>query len=400
MSGVRQSKRLKGAAAAVPTASASAAPRSRARKSAASASAALVAGEAVTSASSSSQGGGKSNSQAAWGALFAKKPAPKTAPGEAARPRSVDGVPAELQARVDAFPAFEGVSRRESELSTAKIVAWNVNGLRAVLKRDESAHLRAFVAQEDPDVLCLSETKIGRDELLKMDDFLPQYEHQVWACAEKKGYSGTAVFSKVKPLQVKDAIVVGAHTPKSGKGGDTSEQHEDREGRFLALEFADFWVVHTYVPNAGGALERLDYRTTQWDRAIERELCAMEKDSCKPVVWCGDLNVAHEEIDIHDPKGNRNKSAGFTDQERESFSQLLAAKSEAGTTSGGLALGEGFVDTFRELHPEEQQYSYFSYRFNMRARNKGWRLDYFVASRALLPLVVSLHDLICDRAYP
>lgn len=403
---VRQSKRLKASAAkAVVTASASISTRAGGRKTRAKSSdKAAVAAETaeveaeatttMTTTTTTTTTKAKAVSGAAkdaWGALFASQKARKQdKQGEsagAARPRRVDGVPAELQDKIDAFPRFEGVSRRGYAPGGVKIVAWNVNGLRAVLKRDKSVHLRAYVAQEDPDVLCLSETKIGGDELQKLDDFLPQYAHQYWSCAAKKGYSGTAIFSKTKPLRVKDSLVVGAHTPKSsGKAKAAADSHEeDQEGRFLAVEFADFWLVHTYVPNAGGALERLDYRTTQWDRAIERELCALEKDGGKPVVWCGDLNVAHEEIDIHDPKGNRNKSAGFTDQERESFSQILAAKSDAAAAGG---LGDGFVDTFRELHPEEQQFSYFSYRFNARARNKGWRLDYFVASRALLPRVV------------
>jgi exodeoxyribonuclease III len=402
---VRQSKRLKASAAkAVATASAPLSTRAGGRKTRAKATTETTTTETTTvetttvkttveveveasatpatAATAEKKAGGAAKD--AWGVLFASQKARKTSKaGESARPRRVDGVPAELQARVDAFPRFEGVSRR-GEAASVKVVAWNVNGLRAVLKRDDSAHLRAYVAQEDPDVLCLSETKIGADELQKLDDFLPQYAHQFWSCATKKGYSGTAIFSKTKPLRVKDAIVVGAHTPKASGKATADAHEEDQEGRFLAAEFAGFWVVHTYVPNAGGALERLDYRTTQWDRAMERELCALERDSGKPVVWCGDLNVAHEEIDIHDPKGNRNKSAGFTDQERESFSQILAAKS--GAESPGL--GDGFVDTFRALHPEEQQFSYFSYRFNARARNKGWRLDYFVASRALLPRVV------------
>lgn len=415
---VRQSKRLKASAAkAVATASAPLSTRSGGRKTRAkatteaatvetttvetttvetttveTATTETIAAEAEveTSATPGKKAGGAAKD--AWGALFASQKARKAGKaGESARPRRVDGVPAELQARVAAFPQFEGVSRR-GESASVKLVAWNVNGLRAVLKRDDSAHLRAYVAQEDPDVLCLSETKIGADELQKLDDFLPQYAHQVWSCAAKKGYSGTAILSKTKPLRVKDAVVVGAHTPKASGKAAADAHEEDQEGRFLAAEFAGFWLVHTYVPNAGGALERLDYRTTQWDRAMERELCALERDSGKPVVWCGDLNVAHEEIDIHDPKGNRNKSAGFTDQERESFSQILAAKS--GADAPGL--GDGFVDTFRALHPEEQQFSYFSYRFNARARNKGWRLDYFVASRALLPRVVRLALTGCD----
>ncbi|KAI9913988.1 hypothetical protein PsorP6_006646 [Peronosclerospora sorghi] len=139
----------------------------------------------------------------------------------------------------------------------------------------------------------------------------------------------------------------------------------------MALEFDKFWVVHTYVPNAGGKLKRLDFRINQWDKSILREMKTME--TTKPVIWCGDLNVAHQEIDIHNPKGNR-RSAGFTDEDRKSFSEILDS---------------GFVDTFRHLHPNKVEYSYFGYRHNMRAMNKGWRLDYLVVSKALLPNVRS-----------
>ncbi|KAL4094219.1 hypothetical protein PRIC1_009882 [Phytophthora ramorum] len=217
-----------------------------------------------------------------------------------------------------------------------------------------------FVSQRD---------QICRDELQKLEDFLPQYTHQFWSCAVKKGYASTAIFSKTKPLSVKDEIVLGVHESK----GATKEDNggKDQEGRFLALEFPQFWLVHTYVPNAGGKLQRLDFRTNQWDKAMLREMKEMEKT--KPVIWCGDLNVADQEIDIHNPKGNR-KSAGFTDQERESFGEILDS---------------GYVDTFRRLHPDKVEYSYFGYRNNMRAKNKGWRLDYFVVSEALMPKVRS-----------
>ncbi|RLN49896.1 hypothetical protein BBJ29_008601 [Phytophthora kernoviae] len=305
------------------------------------------------------------DSKSAWGTLFAA-PKAKTPAGRVL-PMAAAPISAELQQKVDNFPAFDGVSKLGTD-SEMKIVTWNVNGLRAVLKRENSAHLRAYVAQEDPDILCLSETKICRDELQKLANFLPQYEHQYWSCAVKKGYASTAIFSKTKPLSVKDEIVVGEHDSKG-----VSKAHnggKDQEGRFLALEYPTFWLVHTYVPNAGGKLERLDFRTEQWDKAILKEMQEMEKT--KPVIWCGDLNVAHQEIDIHDPKGNKNKSAGFTDAERESF---------------GSILDSGFVDTFRHLHPKTQEFSYFGYRNNMRAKNKGWRLDYFVVSKALMSAV-------------
>ncbi|KAI9916886.1 hypothetical protein PsorP6_016984 [Peronosclerospora sorghi] len=166
------------------------------------------------------------------------------------------------------------------------------------------------------------------------------------------------------PIRICGERVLGKHESKglnhAANGG------RDQEGRFVALEFESFWVVHTYVPNAGGKLERLDFRTNQWDKAILREMKATE--TTKPVIWCGDLNVAHQENDIHNPKGNR-RSAGFTDEDE--------------------ILDSGFVDTFRHSHLDKVEYSYFRYRHNMRAKNKGWRLDYLVVSKALLPNVRS-----------
>uniref|UniRef100_A0AAV1VC76 DNA-(apurinic or apyrimidinic site) endonuclease n=1 Tax=Peronospora matthiolae TaxID=2874970 RepID=A0AAV1VC76_9STRA len=366
---VRQSARVQMVTEKVVTAVATSSRVAKKRKSAVSA--ATVSSPVTTESSSVEIKKTKTSSSAtadkgAWGVLFAP---PTTKKPDRVRPLAAAPVSTELQQQIDAFPRFQDVSRRSDETVQLKIVAWNVNGLRAILKRDDSVHLRAYVAQEDPDIVCLSETKICRDELQKLEDFLPQYEHQFWSCAVKKGYASTAVFCKTKPLRVRDEIVVGSH---ASKGSDKSENGEtDQEGRFLALEFDKFWLVHTYVPNAGGKLERLRYRTSQWDQAMLREMKEMEK--IKPVIWCGDLNVAHHEIDIHNPKGNR-KSAGFTDEERQSFSEILDS---------------GFVDTFRRLHPEKVEYSYFGYRHNMRAKNKGWRLDYFVVSEALMPRVRS-----------
>ncbi|OQS06656.1 exodeoxyribonuclease [Thraustotheca clavata] len=247
--------------------------------------------------------------------------------------------------------AFDDIIPLPSSTAQHRIVAWNVNGLRAVLKKDN--YFRAYIAREDPDILCLSETKIDQASLGAVRQVLPQYPHQYWRCATQKGYSGTVIFSKVEPLSVLDEIVL------DGKVDD--------EGRFIALEFERYWVVHTYVPNSGQKLDRLEYRTKKWDVAMFEKLKELEKT--KPVIWCGDLNVAHQEIDIHDPKNNH-KSAGFTDKERESFGTLLQ---------------DGFVDTFRHKYPEKQEYSYFSYRFGARGKNKGWRLDYFVTSSSLLP---------------
>ncbi|KAL7680031.1 putative AP endonuclease 1, endonuclease/exonuclease/phosphatase [Plasmopara halstedii] len=334
----------------------------RKRKSAATATKVSVQVSSSSTLSKSKKTKTSTDNKSAWGALFSSKTQ------ERPYPLAAEPISAEFQARIDAYPCFKDVSKRCADNITTKIVAWNVNGLRAVLKRDESVHLRAYIAQEDPDIFCLSETKICADELRKLENFLPQYEYQYWSCAVKKGYASTAIFSKTKPLSVKDEIVLGDH---ESKGVPKANNGKDQEGRFLALEYSKFWLVHTYVPNAGGKLERLDFRTNQWDKAMLREMKEMEKS--KPVIWCGDLNVAHQEIDIHDPKGNR-KSAGFTDEERESFGKILE---------------NGFIDTFRHLNPDKVEYSYFGYRHNMRMKNKGWRLDYFVVSKALMSNVRS-----------
>jgi exodeoxyribonuclease III len=224
-----------------------------------------------------------------------------------------------------------------------KIVSWNVNGLRAVVEKDGLRPLEDAGA----DILCFQETKAQAEQL---DGVLAGYPHQFWSSAEQKGYSGTGVVSRHAPLSV-----------RTGMG---SREH-DAEGRLIALELPEYWVVTVYTPNAGRGLTRLDYRL-EWDKAFLRYLRRLEKS--KPVVFCGDLNVAHQEIDIANPKGNR-KNAGFTDEERASFSHLLDA---------------GFVDTFRELHPEPARYTWWSYMNNARARNVGWRIDYVCLSRPLL----------------
>lgn len=201
------------------------------------------------------------------------------------------------------------------------------------------------VEKLDPDILCLQETKAHPEQV---DIELAQYEHHFWNAAEKKGYSGTAVFSKVQPLQVAYGIDKAEH---------------DKEGRVITLEFKDFFLVNVYTPNAGDGLKRLKYRQ-EWDKVF----CAYVKklDKKKPVVICGDLNVAHQEIDLARPESNHH-NAGFTDEEREGFSKLLAA---------------GFVDSFRELHPQKIAYSWWSYRTRARERNIGWRIDYFCLSKA------------------
>nr|CCA16608.1 exodeoxyribonuclease putative [Albugo laibachii Nc14] len=294
----------------------------------------------------------------AWNALFSKSDS-KTALS-VVRPlkKTQQPISSDMKAYCEQIRPSFGLDAETLPAESLKIIAWNVNGLRALLKYDESRYFHAYVREEDADIICLSETKIDSPQVEKMEDLLPKYPFQYWSCAHKKGYAGTAVCSKLEPLQVR------SHLDDSTLGST--------EGRFLALEFEKFWLVHTYVPNAGMKLERLGDRTTQWDAVLLQTLQSLEKESEKGVIWCGDLNVAHQDIDIHDPKNNRNKSPGFTDAERNNFGETLKT---------------GFVDTFRHFHPEKQQFTYWSYRFNARTRNKGWRLDYFVVSERLMAQV-------------
>ncbi len=224
-----------------------------------------------------------------------------------------------------------------------KIISWNVNGIRAVIKKG----FPDFIKNESPDVLCLQETK-ARPEQVDMD--LPQYPYQFWNSAEKKGYSGTAVFSKIKPLNVTYGI--------------NSEEH-DSEGRVITLEFEEFFLVNVYVPNAKRDLSRLGYRYENWDPDFLKYLKELEKR--KPVIFCGDMNVAHKEIDLANPKSNR-KNAGFTREEREGFDNIVQS---------------GFIDTFREFVTDSGHYTWWSYMNKARDRNIGWRIDYFCVSSEL-----------------
>ena len=236
-----------------------------------------------------------------------------------------------------------------------KFISWNVNGLRACAGKGFSG----VFANLDADFFCLQETKMQEGQL---DLAFPGYE-SYWSYAEKKGYSGTAIYTKHKPLNVFYGM--------SHLLGDSEAitQHE-HEGRMITLEYDNFYFITVYVPNAQDGLRRLDYRM-EWEDAFLAYIKAL--DAKKPVIFCGDLNVAHEEIDLKNPKSNR-KNAGFTDEERGKFSTLLAA---------------GFKDTFRTLHPEEQIFSWWSYRFHAREKNAGWRIDYFVVSDRLMPQVQS-----------
>ena len=223
-----------------------------------------------------------------------------------------------------------------------KLISWNVNGLRAAAGKGFAG---AFAAL-DADVFCLQETKLQAGQL---DLAFDGYE-SFWNYAEKKGYSGTAVYTRIPPLAVTYGMGVDEH---------------DHEGRLITAEFADFFLVDAYVPNSQDGLKRLDYRM-RWEDDLRRYLT--ELDAVKPAVLCGDLNVAHQEIDLKNPKTNRT-NAGFTDEEREKMTRLLEA---------------GFVDSFRFLHPDETgAYSWWSYRFHARQNNAGWRIDYFLVSEKL-----------------
>ena len=244
-------------------------------------------------------------------------------------------------------------------MRTYSFASWNVNGFRAVLKKDPSFH---EIARElDVDILALQETKLQEGQV-EID--LPGYT-QVWSCAERKGYSGTAVFSREKPISVRHADSL-APFAAEGPAPDLVAT-AITEGRVCALEFERFWFVDVYTPNAQNELARIDTRMA-WDDAYRAFLKSLEEESGKPVVTCGDFNVAHEEIDLKNPKSNRG-NAGFSDEERDKFTELLNA---------------GFTDTFRLLHPDEVgAYSWWSYRFNARKNNAGWRIDYFLVSDAV-----------------
>lgn len=244
-----------------------------------------------------------------------------------------------------------------------KLYSWNVNGIRAVINKGA---FQEFMATHQPDILCLQETKAKQGQA-EID--LPEYE-EYWHSAERAGYSGTAIFSKVKPLQV----LYGFSDEISAKHNVTSDPFGDptKEGRVISAEFDDFWVVTVYTPNSKGDLGRLKLRHEQWDPAFLEHVTTLEQS--KPVLFSGDLNVAHQEIDLANPKPNVGKH-GFTAEERSGFDKLLAA---------------GFIDTFRTAHPElEGAYSWWSHWANARARNVGWRIDYWLASKAIADRVTN-----------
>ncbi len=226
-----------------------------------------------------------------------------------------------------------------------KFISWNVNGFRACLNKG----FADFFADEDADFFSIQESKMQPGQA----EFETPNHHQFWYSAEKKGYSGTAIFTKHEPISVRYGLGIDEH---------------DHEGRAITLEYENFYLLNVYTPNSQRELTRLDYRMA-WEDALRQYM--LELDKVKPVIYCGDLNVAHEEIDLKNPKTNH-FSAGFTDQERGKFSELLSS---------------GFSDTFRSLYPDKVEYSWWSYMFQSRAKNVGWRIDYFVVSNRILDKV-------------
>ena len=230
-----------------------------------------------------------------------------------------------------------------------KLISWNVNGIRAIINKG----FLDFVEKYNPDILCLQETK-AHPEQVELD--LSEYPYKYWNWAEKKGYSGTAIFSKIEPLDVSYGLDISKH---------------DSEGRVITLEYEKYHIVNVYTPNSKRELTRLPYRFKEWDPDFLNFVCSLEKS--KPVIFCGDLNVAHTEIDLANPKTNKTTksspgNAGFTDEEREGFDNILS---------------KGFIDTFRKFNSGSGHYSWWSYRANARERNIGWRIDYFCLSPQL-----------------
>ena len=224
-----------------------------------------------------------------------------------------------------------------------KIISWNVNGIRAVLKKG----FLDFVNKENPDIICIQETKAHPEQV---ESILKDYPYQYWNSAIKKGYSGTAIFSKIKPIMIENDLKIEKH---------------DQEGRVICCELNNYYLVTVYTPNSKRDLSRLDYRYKEWDVDFLKYLKKLE--SKKPVIFCGDLNVAHKEIDLKNPKSNK-RNAGFTEEERKGFENYVNA---------------GFIDTFRMFNKEPGHYTWWSYMFNARAKNVGWRIDYFCVSNTI-----------------
>ena len=236
-----------------------------------------------------------------------------------------------------------------------KVIAFNVNSLRNIIKKN---NLFDMIEKEDPTILCMSETKLTCpiiDVQKEMEENVKGYKYRYYStCSEKGGYAGTAIYSKKEPKN----IFYGLYD---------NNINIDNEGRVITLEFKKFFLIHVYTPNSGIALQRLEFRTKVWDPAFKKWLIHLQKS--KPIIVCGDLNVANEEIDLKNPKSNH-KTAGFTDEERESFKKILE--------------DVGLIDTYRYKYPTKEEYSYWTYRMNARKKNVGWRIDYFLVSKSII----------------
>lgn len=239
-----------------------------------------------------------------------------------------------------------------------KIIAWNVNGLRSLLKTE---YLNELITTEDPDIFCMGETKLScpYDNINnEINQKFPQFKYKYWSqCKTKKGYSGTSIFCKKEPINILYGLKY-------------KNEELDDEGRVIVVEFKKYYLLHVYTPNSGQALARLEFRTTIWDRAFENYIKELQKE--KPVIICGDLNVAHHEIDLKNPKTNT-KTAGYTIEERDSFNSLLN--------------GCNLIDSYRLKNPDKIEYSYWSYMRNSRAKNIGWRIDYFLLDERIIKKV-------------
>jgi len=259
------------------------------------------------------------------------------------------------------FPKFP-----EDENKIIKIIQWNINGLRPLLRRKELDNL---IKEEDPDFICFNETKIDNDliEKLNLKNIYNKTYKSFWYCPdEKKGYSGTAILTKYEPISVNYGINVDKH---------------DKEGRVLTIEFDKFFLISCYTPNSGEGLKRLDYRTKEWDVDFFEYINSLKNK--KDIILAGDLNVAREELDLFEPKES-DKIAGYTKEEKESFNNFLKT---------------GYIDTFRNLHPKEQKFSFFSKRGNAKDQNKGWRVDYFIINENAKYIEVEQSDMLDRKKY-
>ena len=235
-----------------------------------------------------------------------------------------------------------------------KIIAWNVNGIRSLLKTN---NLDNLIKNEDPDIFCMGETKLSCPHIDTDDEItkkFPQFKYKYWSlCKVRKGYSGSSILCKEKVLNIY-------------YGFEKINNEIDNEGRVITIELNNYYIIHVYTPNSGQALARLNFRTIEWDRIFEKYIKNLQKN--KPVIVCGDLNVAHNEIDLKNPKTNT-KTAGYTIEERDSFNSILKKCK--------------FIDSYREINPEKIEYSYWSYMRNSRSKNIGWRIDYFLVDKKI-----------------